>query len=384
MRFLHLLSESQWPAFPRRKAFYADGGGSLSLRRLEFKQLFFSYRKETELKDFIDYLDSLKNHEKSGVPKDAGTDSDEGFDLGRMRRLMDRLGNPHSKFKVFTAIAFSLFVQENVDIAVIEAGLGGDRDATNIICSSGLALSVITSIGEEHLMALGVSLESIAMAKAGIIKHGRWGISDGSIRVGLENTCLLGRSQFLASKEAEVLGLPGATILLDGTHTKESAKALVDTIKMTFPEARMALVVAMACDKDHMDFAREFLLDKKLEAVFLTEVDIAGGKSRTTTASLLRDYRVQASEELGINALHDGVAERQELLKNRFIYPARELEGFLLRVANEFLKGRTKNRSHVLVVTGCLHIVSSVLARLCGYNVLQLLFFPLLPHPNSS
>ncbi|KAF2315508.1 hypothetical protein GH714_039965 [Hevea brasiliensis] len=190
MRFLQLLSESQWPAFPRRKAFYADGSGSLSRRRLEFKQLFFSYREETELKDFIDYLDSLKNYEKSGVPKDAGTDSDEGFDLGRMRRLMDRLGNPHSKFKVLTAIAFSLIVQENVDIAVIEAGLGGDRDATNIICSSGLALSVITSIA----------------------------------------------------------------------HTKESAKALVDTIKMTFPEARMALVVAMASDKDHMDFAREFLL----------------------------------------------------------------------------------------------------------------------------
>lgn len=43
-----------------------------------------------------------------------------------------------------------------------------------------------------------------------------WRISDGSIRFGLENTYLLGRSQFLASKEAEVLGLPGATILLDG------------------------------------------------------------------------------------------------------------------------------------------------------------------------
>lgn len=49
---------------------------------------------------FMNYLDSLKNFEKSGVPKGAGTDSDDGFDLGRMNRLMDRLGNPHSKFKV--------------------------------------------------------------------------------------------------------------------------------------------------------------------------------------------------------------------------------------------------------------------------------------------
>lgn len=75
-------------------------------------------------------------------------------------------------FEVLTAMAFTLFAQENVDIAVIEAGLGGARDATNIISSSELAASVITTIGEEHLAALGGSLESIAMAKSGIIKHG--------------------------------------------------------------------------------------------------------------------------------------------------------------------------------------------------------------------
>ena len=53
-----------------------------------------------------------------------------------------------------------------------QAGLGGARDATNIISSSGLAAAVITTVGEEHLAALGGSLETIAMAKAGIIKQG--------------------------------------------------------------------------------------------------------------------------------------------------------------------------------------------------------------------
>ncbi|KAM4076177.1 hypothetical protein ACJW30_12G043400 [Castanea mollissima] len=77
-----------------------------------------------------------------------------------------------SHFEIFTTMAFTLFARENVDIAVIEAGLGGARDATNIISSSGLAASVITTIGEEHLAALGGSLESIAMAKSGINKHG--------------------------------------------------------------------------------------------------------------------------------------------------------------------------------------------------------------------
>ena len=42
----------------------------------------------------MEYMDSLKNYEKVGVPKGAGTDSNDGFDLSRMRRLMVRLGNP--------------------------------------------------------------------------------------------------------------------------------------------------------------------------------------------------------------------------------------------------------------------------------------------------
>lgn len=75
--------------------------------------------------------------------------------------------------QVLTAVAYSLFARERVDIAVIEAGLGGARDATNVIPRSALAASIITSIGEEHLDALGGSLESIADAKSGIIKDGR-------------------------------------------------------------------------------------------------------------------------------------------------------------------------------------------------------------------
>lgn len=56
---------------------------------------------------------------------------------------------------------------------VFEAGLGGSRDATNVLSSSNVAASVITTVGSEHLAALGGSLESIAEAKSGIIKEGR-------------------------------------------------------------------------------------------------------------------------------------------------------------------------------------------------------------------
>jgi folylpolyglutamate synthase/dihydropteroate synthase len=54
-----------------------------------------------------------------------------------------------------------------------QTGLGGGRDATNVISAKGLAAAVIVGIGTEHLAALGGSLESIALAKSGIIKDGR-------------------------------------------------------------------------------------------------------------------------------------------------------------------------------------------------------------------
>jgi folylpolyglutamate synthase/dihydrofolate synthase len=76
-------------------------------------------------------------------------------------------------FEVFTALSYLLFSQENVDIAIVEAGLGGARDATNVIQSTELAASVITTVGKEHLAALGGSLQSIAVAKSGIIKQER-------------------------------------------------------------------------------------------------------------------------------------------------------------------------------------------------------------------
>ncbi|EPS73685.1 folylpolyglutamate synthase, partial [Genlisea aurea] len=52
-----------------------------------------------DLNEFMKYLHKLKNHEKTGVPKGAGTDTEHGFDLGRMRRLLYSLGNPQTKFK---------------------------------------------------------------------------------------------------------------------------------------------------------------------------------------------------------------------------------------------------------------------------------------------
>jgi dihydrofolate synthase/folylpolyglutamate synthase len=73
-----------------------------------------------------------------------------------------------SFFEVTVAMAFKYFAEEKVDIAVIETGLGGRLDSTNIITP---ILSVITNIGYDHMNILGNTLEAIATEKAGIIKQ---------------------------------------------------------------------------------------------------------------------------------------------------------------------------------------------------------------------
>lgn len=77
--------------------------------------------------------------------------------------------NDMSFFEMSVGLAFDYFVKEKVDIAIIEVGLGGRLDATNIITP---LVSVITNIGIDHVQFLGNTLTSIATEKAGIIKPG--------------------------------------------------------------------------------------------------------------------------------------------------------------------------------------------------------------------
>ena len=74
-----------------------------------------------------------------------------------------------SFFEMTVGLAFDIFAKEQVDIAIIEVGLGGRLDSTNIISP---LLSVITNIGWDHMNILGNTLQLIAAEKAGIIKPG--------------------------------------------------------------------------------------------------------------------------------------------------------------------------------------------------------------------
>jgi len=92
-------------------------------------------------------------------------------DIARMARpLMDEAKNVDGTFfEITTAMAFQYFAEKRVDVAVIEAGLGGRLDSTNVV--SPIA-SIITSIDYDHMEYLGDTLLKIAAEKAGIIKEG--------------------------------------------------------------------------------------------------------------------------------------------------------------------------------------------------------------------
>ncbi len=99
-----------------------------------------------------------------------GKEVDEDFVVdfvAKTRDLAEALSP--SFFELTVAMAFDWFAKEQVDVAIIETGLGGRLDSTNVICPE---LSVITNIGFDHMNLLGDTLPEIATEKAGIIKPG--------------------------------------------------------------------------------------------------------------------------------------------------------------------------------------------------------------------
>jgi len=93
---------------------------------------------------------------------------DEAFIVDFVEQMQSSIKDIEpSFFEITVAMAFSYFKREQVDIAIIETGLGGRLDSTNIIQPE---LSVITNIGLDHTNLLGSTLDKIAFEKAGIIK----------------------------------------------------------------------------------------------------------------------------------------------------------------------------------------------------------------------
>ncbi|RZJ63626.1 MAG: bifunctional folylpolyglutamate synthase/dihydrofolate synthase [Flavobacterium sp.] len=134
-----------------------------------------------------------------------------------------------SFFEMTVGLAFDYFVAENVDIAVIETGMGGRLDSTNIITP---LVSVITNIGMDHTQFLGNTLEAIAYEKAGIIKPdvpvviGEYTTETRPVFIAKAAEC--NSEIYFASDEV----LPEYESDLKGNYQKQNKKTVLQTLRV--------------------------------------------------------------------------------------------------------------------------------------------------------
>ncbi len=113
----------------------------------------------------------LKIQERIAVNSEMVTEDEIRDLMNRAYAAIEKMSktDPPTFFEIFTALSFMHFVDKAVDIAVIETGLGGRLDSTNVIQPTVVG---ITSLSIDHMMQLGDTIDKIAWDKAGIAKPG--------------------------------------------------------------------------------------------------------------------------------------------------------------------------------------------------------------------
>lgn len=213
------------------------------------------------------------------------------------------LGDPVTQFEVLTAAAFVAFAEGGVGVAVVEAGLGGSRDATNVI---GARVCVLTSVGLDHTEHLGTTREAIAGEKLAVVPPGavvvlgeaEWAelargrgasrvvVAEGNLGCAVAATeAFLGHS--VEPAPAAAVTLPGRIEVVaagpleiwDGAHNVEGLRYLLDRLPALPPPA--VLVASI-------------LRDKQPEAM----LEVLCGVTTTLVATQSASTRTLAAEEL--------------------------------------------------------------------------------------
>lgn len=109
-------------------------------------------------------------HERIQINGEQISDEDLGKVTASVKEIVEREQLSPSEFALVCCVAFAYFAQQECDIVVLEVGMGGANDSTNVIACPEAA--VLTNIGLDHTEFLGNTLEEIAKTKAGILKEG--------------------------------------------------------------------------------------------------------------------------------------------------------------------------------------------------------------------
>ena len=258
-------------------------------------------------------------------------------------------------FEIETAMALLHFYRAGCDLVVLEAGLGGRGDATNVVKNT--LVAVLTSISKDHMEYLGDTLEEIARDEAGIIKPGcivvsapqeasvecivgkmaavencpvhfaRTEIAPEQIQmpgihqlenagVAVEVIEVLKRKGYSVAADAIRTGLVNArwfgrfqkicenpTVIIDGAHNVDAVKRLKESIQTYFPKQRLFLLVGMFKDKE-IEQMLSLMLPLATEVYAVTLPD----QKRSAKAEKLCEICIQLSPDTPIFAMESVAA----------------------------------------------------------------------------
>ena len=192
-----------------------------------------------------------------------------------VRPIADEMKDKPTEFELITAIAFMYFKKHNCDIVVLEAGMGGRLDSTNIIETP--LLSVITGIALDHTAFLGDTIPKIAAEKAGIIKNTRpvlYGGEDNDAADVIESAAKQRNSEYFRVDYSK-LTVKSAT--LDGTEFDFDSRKDVRISLLGTYQPRNAAVVLSAIDilrKGGMHISEQAVLDGLAAATWQARFEI--------------------------------------------------------------------------------------------------------------
>jgi dihydrofolate synthase / folylpolyglutamate synthase len=192
----------------------------------------------------------------------SGEEADFGAAIARVREAAERLDS--TQFEIVTAAALAAFADARVDVAVVEAGLGGRLDATNVLQTR---VVLLTNVGLEHTDVLGGTLEQIAREKLAVAPDDAivvlpdetyaYLVAGREVRIG---GALEAAEAFVghAIEATPSVVLPGRFEqrdgeIRDGAHNPDGARYLVDRL----PAGDHTLVVSILADKDADAMLRE-------------------------------------------------------------------------------------------------------------------------------
>ena len=266
-------------------------------------------------------------------------------ELEMIMKQLSLMKTPLTDFELLTVAAFLFFKNHAPDFAIIEAGMGGALDSTNVIIPE---IAIIPSISIDHTNFLGDSIEEITWHKAGVIK--KWQpvvigeLPEKSLKI-IQETANELHAEVIRPKDLEVLdklqfllkgphqiknaslaieaakellgkdykeknalqGLSTAKIayrfeevfpdvIFDGAHNKASAEALIETVKEAYPARSIHVVMGIFKDKDYVNVLREL---EKISDHF-TFIDFENERA-LPAKSLLSESNIKRKTILNIN-----------------------------------------------------------------------------------